>query len=398
MAGLTDEGFVARRQPEIQARIEERLAADDELAGLNLRAGPMQQLIGILSEELAEPWEAAEEVWASQYAGASGVSLDRVSGLTGTVRRAASRSLVVIDCDLAGGTTLPAGRIVARDDDPDVQFRSVSEVTNSGGDATIGVTFESVATGPVAAPTGTLTVIVTPITGWTAATNAADASLGRERAEDPELRTQRRVELAGLGTGNVAAIRAAVARVEGDLPDERPVREVSVYENATMSTVAGRPPKSVEVVIWDAVTADADDDKVAQAIWDHIGAGIEPHGVGESGVAVDEDTGEEHTVAFTRATPIQVYVDATVVLVSGTAATWQAAAKETIAEHSQTAYRVGHTAYAMQLACALLERAEIEEVVELFVGIAASPTGSSVAIGEDEIATVDTANITLAEA
>lgn len=398
MPGLTDEGFVPRRQPEIQRRLEERLADDDDLAGLNLRAGPVQQLIGILSEELAEVWEAAEETWASQYELASGISLDRVAALTGTFRRTATRSTVIVECDLDAGAVLPAGAILARDGDPDTQFRSVEGIDNSGGGgATFEVEFEAVATGPVAAPAGTLTVVVTPVTGWTAASNPLDATLGRERAEDPELRSQRRIEVAGLGTSPLAAIRAAVAAVTGDTPDERPVREVRVYENVTMATVDGRPPKSIEVVLWDGPSEDADDDKIAQAIFTKA-AGMEAYGVGESGTAVEPRTGQEFTIPFTRADAVRVWVDATVILVPGAVATWQDEAKEAIAAQAQARFRVGRTAYALRLAEALLELDAIEEVVEIFVGTAPSPVGSSVAIDEDEIATVQTVDITLGEA
>lgn len=397
MPGLTDEGFVARRQPEILRLLERRLAEDDDLQGVNLRAGPIQQLLGALSEQLAEVYEAAEETYASQYASASGVSLDRVAALTGTTRRPATRSTVIVDCTLTSGTTLPVGSIVARDGDADVQFVSLEEVTATADDD-YPVRFECTETGPIAAPAASLTVIVTPVAGWTAATNVNDATIGRARAEDPELREQRRVELAALGRGSLAAIRAAIARVEGDSPDDRPVREVRVYENVTSGTVSGRPPKSIEAVVWDGDPGEADDDKIAQAIWNTKGGGIEAYGGGESGTAIDAETGEEHTVAFTRATPVRVYVDATVVLVPGATAGWADAAKAALAAHAQASFRVGRTAYATQLACALLDLPDVEEVVELFVGTAPSPSASSVAIAEDEVATVDTVDITLAEA
>ncbi|MCZ7682277.1 MAG: hypothetical protein M5U28_27190, partial [Sandaracinaceae bacterium] len=244
-------------------------------------------------------------------------------------------------------------------------------------------------TGPVPALAASLTVIVTPVAGWTAATNPDDATLGRARADDAELREQRRVELPALGRGTLSAIRAAVARVEGDAPDSRPVREVRVYENVTSSTVGGRPPKSIEVVVWDGPTEDADDDKIAQAIYDTRGPGILAHGDGESGTAVDEGTGEEHAVAFTRATPVQVYVDATVILARGAGTSWETNAKAAIAAHAQASLRVGRPVYATQLVCALLELQEVESVTELFVGTAPSPSGSSVAIAATEIGTVD---------
>lgn len=386
MPGLTDQGFVARTQPELAALIEQRLSEDDVVGSYNFRAGPIQQLIGVLSELVAEIWEACEETYASQYDGAGGISLDRVSALTGTTRRAATRSTVTGNVTLDPGALLPAGSIASVDGVPDAQFRTtVAQENTTASLASFPVLMESVATGPVAAPSGTLTVIVGAVSGWVGVTNGADADLGRVVADDPELRSTRRRELTGAGAANVDAITAALSRITG-------VISVRTYQNTTSATVGSRPPKSVEAVVWDGVATAADDDELAQGVWDEVAAGIEPYGT-SSGTAVDA-AGAERTVAFSRASQLRTYVDATLVLSTGTLlASVEDEIVAAIVERGAE-YAVGETVYASQLSCVLQGLAFVEAVASLTVGSSPSPTGSSLAVAESEIATIATADVT----
>lgn len=387
MPGLTDLGLEVRTQPEIQALLEEAL--EQAFPGANVRAGPLHQFVGILSEELALAWETLQAVYAAAYPeGASGALLDQVAALTGTTRRAATRSRVVATVNLNAGVTLPVGAVAAVDGDPDAQFRVVEAVTNGTGSAAdVEAVFESIETGPVAAPPSTLTVIVTPVSGWNSITNVAAAELGLERARDDELRLQRVVELAGGGAGTLAALRADVARVTG-------VRSVQVIENATNAADGeGRPAKSFEVVVWDGSPSSADDAEVAQAIWDRKPAGIEVADMGADAGDAETDTGATVSVPFTRATELAVYVSATVVLAPGTGGAWVTQAQDAIAARSEE-YGVGETAYFSQLVCALLDEVPgIVAVTALTLGTAPSPVGALVAADYDEVIRIAAANV-----
>jgi uncharacterized phage protein gp47/JayE len=389
MAGLTAEGLEIRTQPEIQEILEEKLAI--ALPGANVRAGPLHQLVGILSEELALAWESLQAVYSGFSSDASGVLLDQIAELTGTTRRAATRSRVVASVNLNAGVTLAAGAIAAVDGDPDAQFRTIADATNGGGTpADVDVELESIATGPVAAPAGTLILIVTPASGWNSITNVADTELGLDIAGDADLRVQRRVELAGPGSRSLGAIRAQVAKVDD-------VLEVQVQENTSLVTDGdGRPGKSLEVIVWDGDPAGADDDEIAQAILDSKPDGILAHGVVESGTAID-DTGNEVVVAFSRATALRVYVNATVVLEAGVAAGWEAQAQAAVAARGDE-YVVGETAYASQLLCALLEVPGIVAVTLLTLEPDdPSPDNALVDPAYDEIVRISTGDVTVAE-
>ncbi len=384
MAGVTDGGFVPRTQAELERLIKERLSGNALLEKFNFDEGPLHQLVGVLSDHLAQLWEAGEEIYASAYAGASGLSLDRVAGLTGTTRRAATRSLVTTEVTLNAGITLPAGSIAAVSGDPDSQFRTTEDATNSGGaPAAITVVMESVETGPVAAPLGTLTVIVTPVTGWTAVDNGtAKADLGRIISDDVELRTSRLAELFALGSGTLGSMRAAVAKLEG-------VESVQGRENVTSATVDGLPMKSFEIVLWDGSPTATEDDDIAQAIFDHAPSGIEPFG-SSSGTATDDDG--PHTVAFSRATQVRVYVDATVVLEPGTASGWETEAAAAIAG---VGFVVAESVYASRLSCVLQALDSVRAVTALTVDTVDPPVAASVAISTTQIADIQTTDVDL---
>lgn len=390
MPGLTENGLEILTQPELQAILE--AAVREAFPGIDLTEGPESQLIGVLSEQVAIVYELLQAIYAAAYPdSANGILLDQVAALTGTTRRPATKSRVTLTLTLDDGTTVPAGSIVAVSGQPDRQFATLVDVTNSSGldGQPIDVVAECLEMGPIAAPAGTLTVIVTPIGGWTAVTNSSDAEKGLEPAKDPELRTQRLVELAGAGQDSYAAIRAAVAELEG-------VQEVAVYGNETLITdAAGRPGKSFEVVVWDGSVPGADDDAIAQAIWNTKPAGIPPYG-SSSGTAI-RDSGEEVAVAFTRATSLRGRVAATVVLGADVGPSWAAQAQQAIVDRVAQ-YRVGQTGYASQLVCALLAVPGIVAVPSLTLDTAAPPVATSITTAYNEIIRVVLDDVTVTEA
>lgn len=381
MAGLTATGLEIRTQAELQALLEQ--AVSEAIPGIDLSRGPEQQIIGITAEELALAWETLQAVYAAFDPDASeGALLDRLLALTGSTRRAPTYSRVTASCNLNAGATLPAGSRAAVNTDPDAIFESIADATNSGGAAAdVDVVFQALATGPVAAPAGSLTVRVSAVAGWNSITNAADAMLGKDVALDPEARTQRLVELAGRGSNSEDAIRATVAKVTN-------VIEVQVYANESLNPdLEGRPGKSVEAVIWDGVTMDASSDEIAQAILDSKPAGIETFGATTGNATTG--TGTTAIESFTRATKRAVLVSATVVLAPGTGPDWQDEAKAAISARGDE-YTVGEKAYASHVTCVLQDLASVEAVTACTLD-----GGGSVDPAYDEILRFDTGDITL---
>lgn len=133
--GITDEGFVTKRLEDIKTEIEE---AAQSIFGpsVDLDArGPFGQFIGMVSEQFADIWELAEQVYNSQYPDtAEGTSLDNVAALTGSVRETPSNSKLT-GAILFGtpGTIIPAGSTASVSTNSDAKFDTDQAATIAAG-------------------------------------------------------------------------------------------------------------------------------------------------------------------------------------------------------------------------------------------------------------------------
>jgi uncharacterized phage protein gp47/JayE len=262
------------------------------------------QVNGIFANELGIAWEQLEICYhAFDPDAAQDFLLTSLAKLTGTERRAAAPSLVVLECDLDDGTTLEAGtHFAAIDGDSDSLWTPVEDFT-ADDDDTFSVTFRSNEAGPIPAQPNTITVIHTAVVGWNSVTNPAEAVLGRTIDQDPTLRQRREAQLTAVGSATVDAIRADVLEVEG-------VESVEVFENDSNSEVDGMPPKSIEVLVFDGEIPAADDDEIAQAIWNSKAGGMQTIG-DETGTALDSRE-RERTMRFTRPEFVEIHIAITV--------------------------------------------------------------------------------------
>lgn len=237
-------------------------------------------------------------------------------------------------------------------------------------------------TGPVVAPSGSLTVIESPVSGWDSVTNPLDAVVGRDIETDTEARIRRLELLANVGTATLQAIRAEVLLVDD-------VTEVVAFENTdSLPDVDGRPGKSFEIV-----ARGGDDDAIRLAIFDTKPAGIETFGT-ESGVVSDEQ-GFEHIINFSRPTAVPIYVTWTITKnslfpVNGAALIKQA----TVDRGSQL--NIGDQVIVngtMGLSCAVDEIPGITDFT-IAVGTSASPTlDNNIPISVKQLATFDTSRV-----
>jgi uncharacterized phage protein gp47/JayE len=159
------------------------------------------------------------------------------------------------------------------------------------------VVVEAVLTGPIQALAGTLTEIVTPVSGWDGVDSNVAVTIGEDEETDAAFRIRRLAALQGLGNATLDAIRGDVLSVEG-------VLSVTVFENATDVAVSSRPPHSIEVLVDGGVDA-----TLAQAIWDSKAGGIATFGSANA-VAVDSQ-GNNQTMSFSRPIGVPIYLDIT---------------------------------------------------------------------------------------
>jgi hypothetical protein len=398
--GVTPTGFNRKQLTDILSDITtKQRAAFGELLD-TATATELGQLNGTFASGLAECWELAEGAFhAYDPDAASDYALTSIAGLTGTVRRAAKASTVLLTLNLNAGATVPAGSIVQHSSRPDIRFTTDTLVTNSSG---VAAYFPASATckqtGPIGAIAGSLTVIITPASGWNAVTNSADAIAGRDVDNDITLRQRREDELALRGGSTVSAIKADLLDIE-NRPGLDGINSAEVLENTGDSPDAnGLPPHSFEAIIddfeQDGVTHQvADPNNIAQAIWESKPGGIPSYG-GSSATAIDS-TGANQTVRFSYITPRPVYFALTIARTSEYPIDGDAQVKAAIVAKGAT-LKAGGDVIALVFKALPLGVAGVSDVTALTLGFAPAPVSSAnLAVAVRERATFSSLNIVL---
>jgi uncharacterized phage protein gp47/JayE len=310
MSGLEATGWVAKTAAQFAADIEAELRASSAFGPEVDTSGEsiLGQLIGVVATQLASVHEAAGVVYNSRDPrAASFAGLDAVCSLTGTARRAATKGSVTLSVTLNAGVTLPAGAIAHVAGQPSNRWVTTAAATNSGGaPAAVSVAAEAETAGVQTANAGTITSIATPRTGWTAVTNAADATAGAAAETDVELRARRERELTAGGTSPLDAMRAAVAEVSG-------VSSVSLDMNTGDAYDVARslPGHSVRAVVQGGTDA-----AVALALWRAVAGGIET--AGDTSVTITDAGGFSRAVRLTRPSNVNAYATVRVVVDAAT--------------------------------------------------------------------------------
>lgn len=382
--GVTASGFNAKTLEEIKADLESALRAGIS-PNLNLASSsPVGQLVGVFADASRALWELGQAVYTvTSPDSATDAGLENVAALTGTVRKAATKSRVTCTVDLDVGI-YPAGSLVAHPEgSPEDRFVSVASVT-SGGGATSAV-FEAEETGPVQALAGTLTVIAEPLNGFNSVTNPLDAELGSDAESDAALRVRLQREKSLPGTGTASAIRAAVSAIPG-------VQYARVVENATDETNAeGVPPRSFHVIVFDGAPPAVANNVIAQTIYDNKGLGVLTFGA-LSGIAEDGD--EQSTQFFSRVQSLDLYLSFD--LVTDANYPGDAAFKTAIAEWADANIEIGETVVKAQLIGAAMGVPGVVDVTSLLIDSVSPPVLSvNFPIGSAQIANISTGNITV---
>lgn len=380
--GVTPEGLSRPSVQELLALIEaDQRAEISQTLDLSTES-VLGQVNGIIANQLGTAWEALEAVHdGNDPDRAEDDAATSLAKITGTEREGASKSeLTAVVVTLASGTTLEAGVHFAHvSGKPDVRFTPQADFT-APVDGDYSLDFESENTGPVQAPANTLTVIATPVVGWSSVNNPADATLGRDADDDADLFVRREQGLALSGSSGTDQIRADVLAVED-------VTSCQVFENYTDATNdQGLPPKSFQVVLWD--DAGADDDAVAQAIWGSKPGGIQPIGT-ETGTATDKN-GSPQLMRFSRAAAVLMWLEFDITPMAGYVG--NASFKLAVATALDTAKGTGSAVAKWDLQDAAHGLGA--KILNVRLGIAASPTtDTEVPISQLEIARFDTSRI-----
>jgi uncharacterized phage protein gp47/JayE len=358
--------------------------------GANLDLSP-DQPDGQFVEIFAERVQAALEILQEVYAGldrdeASDDALTSLCSLTGTNRRASTYGTTTLTLTLAATITVSAGSVAHVLGDPTNRWETLVAVTSTtAGNYTVAAT--NTQKGAIQALAGSISVIATPVAGWTVVTNAADAVEGLETETDTELRLRAEQELALGGSTTVDAIQA-------DLIDwmvaQGSTAYARVYENATDSyDSAGRPPHSFEAVVRAVPSLSSAD--IAEQIWLTKAAGIQAWGTTIS--SYTDNQGESHEVRFTLAAPL--VLKAYIVLTEDTTTyPGDTTLKVALIAHIDT-LTVGDDVILSQLVATCFEVTGVEDVVVTICWSGGSPAAANLTVGVAEIATLISGNVTI---
>lgn len=293
---LDEKGFRRKAYAEL---LEDMEIKTRELFGANMNTSPrsfMGLLLRLFAWFLSLAWQVLEKVYLSGYVPtATGVQLDRLAKMAGIRRRAATTASGFVTIEGPAGKTISIGTEVTGEGEDDPVYQTTIEaVIPSGSTITIPIEALEAGTGSNVGA-NVLTQLVEPDADIISVNNAAAINNGLDRERDFEFRE--RITEAGAG-GGVTNIRSALLGVDG-------VRAATVFENDTMSTVGGMPPKSIK-----AVVLDGNDELVATRLLEMKPGGIET--VGSVSVTVKDMSGRDKVVKFDRAKEVPVHVRLTV--------------------------------------------------------------------------------------
>ncbi len=294
MAGLTSEGFIASEYQEIHGRISGRLDAFSPGIDLSSEA-PDGALTEIFSFELAQAWAELGNVYSSNDPmAATGAGLRNVGMLSGLPFGAATRSQANVDLLGVAGTVVPAGSLVSDE--------SGNEFATSF-DATIPATVQAVAklSGAINVEIGSINTMASSITGWTSVDQPTAGLEGGRAQTETQYRNLRNKTV----LRNFTSVEDVVkARLVEDLG----IEQVTVLNNDSPATPLpdGTPAGTIHVTVGE-IDPTVSDLAIATVIMRTKGLGCPTYG--STSVLVDDDQGYPHTVRFSKATPVGIFMN-----------------------------------------------------------------------------------------
>lgn len=263
---------------------------------------PQAQIISGIADSLSQVDQTlVASFQALDITRAFAQQLDGHGSLLAIPRHDATQSVVDVALTGVASALIPAGSR-ARTNDGDL-FELRDDVQLDGSGNATGV-MQSVETGEVGAPAGTLVTIVDLVAGWETVTNAADATLGRAREIDGDYTRRYFNEIDKNAVAPIAAIISQIAEQDG-------VTDVAGRENDTDSPIVVQnvtiAPHSVAIVVEGGTDAD-----IGEAVKNSKTTGTGT--VGTTTVVVTYEAGFTRDINFYRADLKGVEIDLDITL------------------------------------------------------------------------------------
>lgn len=327
MTQLTDTGFertrLIDRLAEIQGDARAIFGQDIDLSSDTMDG----QHISLFAEAIADLDELAELVWMSFDPDlAFGNSLSRLVKINGIERSQGAYSIVNLTVTGTPLVLIPKGSSVSNASGTVEVYTTEDVRIDETGTAIVEATPESM--GAISASADTLTVIKSPLFGWSSVTNADSMVTGKLRETDQQLRERRRGSVSKGNRNMTEALWAKLSDLSG-------VIEVSVLENATQYTDSrGLPPHSIHVVI-----SGGDEAQIAETIWASKTGGTLVAGT-EEYIIIDE-VGNEQVMKFSRPVDVTIKVAVYITPLSGYSFSTASLIKEAVLDYLNDEIAVG---------------------------------------------------------
>jgi hypothetical protein len=211
-------------------------------------------------------------------------------------RKSAINSYAICTLNGRAGTQISAGALIQSEIDG-TQWSLDQDVTIPAGE-TITAQFTCLTEGAISASAGTLTKIVTTVTGWDAVTNAT-ATVGSLEESQSAFEQRRRESVALNARSTVNAVYANVAQCDGVIAVYAVDNKKNIAETIDNYSLT---PHSIFVSVIGGENAD-----IAKAIYDNLSAGCDYNG-NTSVDITNEYSGAVETVKFYRPAQFNIYV------------------------------------------------------------------------------------------
>ena len=299
--GVTPDGLKIKRLADVLADASAALALiQDPITGERLQpdfsaADPAMQVVKIPLEAVGDLWALLHNVF-SQFDpdAATGAALSGLVRLNGIERAEGKPSTVQLQLIGVAGTVIRKGQRVS-DAQRQVVWLTQTDVKldTEGQGSVTAVTEEK---GAYTAMPGQLSVILTPVVGWNAVSNAAAAVPGAIEERDPVLRQRRDQSTMAPASSPVEAIYANLRNVPG-------VDFVRVLINNTLvADSRGIPPKAIA-----AVVVGGEDKDVARVLLERSPALSEWYG--NALFVVTDNLGDTYPVQWVRPAEVPIFVE-----------------------------------------------------------------------------------------
>ena len=322
---------------------------------------------------------------------ASGIWQDAIGEIYFITRIPGAGTVVNCTCNGAVGTVIPAGS-VAQDTSGYLYSSTTSATIPSSGNVT--VQFQNQTQGAIACAIGALNIIYTAIAGWNTVSNPAPGTVGNLVENREAFEARRSASVAGNSVNSIQAIYAAVTQVPnviGAFVTDNPTGSTVSYGSTSYSLAA----HSVCVSVAGGTSSD-----VAQAIWSKNSPGCAYNG--NTTVTVYDTTyptpypSYSVTYLIPTSTPVYFIVEIknnTLLPSNIVQLTQNAVIASFNGQDGGSAVTINSTSYSGRYYANINAINPNVNVIEVYLGLTASPSTLLAALGIDQLPTITASNI-----